>query len=56
MKAYQDKQTGLWKWGTRGTPKYETKTQCERAELERLTDALRELRQKINRGWSNHGL
>jgi hypothetical protein len=53
--AYLDRATGLWKWGKRGKPKYETKQQCERTELELLTNKLRELTSKVNRGWINHG-
>lgn len=55
MKAYQCRNTGLWKWGTRGEPKYNTKQECERAELELLTERLRELRKKVEQGWVNHG-
>lgn len=55
MRAFQDKVSGLWKWGTRGEPKYNTKQECERAELELLTERLRELRKKVEQGWLNHG-
>lgn len=56
MKPFQDKQTGKWKWGTRGEPKYDSKEECARKELEILTDRLRQLREKINRGYLNNGI
>lgn len=56
MKPFLDKNTGLWKWGTRGEPKYKTKEECARRELEILTDRLGELRKKINQGYINNGL
>lgn len=55
MNSYLDRETGLWKWGKRGTPKYKTKQECERTELELLTQKLRELTAKINRGWIGYG-
>lgn len=54
-KAYQDKGTGKWKWGTRGEAIYETKGQCERAGMDMLTDKLRRLRDRLNNVLVNHG-
>lgn len=54
-KAYQDKETGLWKWGKRGIPMYESKIECERKSLEILTDRLRQLKEKIAKGYIDYG-
>lgn len=56
MKPYQDKITKKWKWGTRGVPKYDSKEECARKELEVLTDRLNQLRNKINSGYINNGI
>ena len=55
MKAYEDKESGMWKWGSRGEPIYKTKNECERAGMEILTDRLRKLRDKLNNTIANHG-
>lgn len=55
MKAYQDKVTGKWKWGKRGIPLYESKSEAERVGLDILTRRLREVRDQLNRGLMNHG-
>lgn len=55
MRAFQDKQTGKWKWGTRGEAIYDTKGQCERAAMDLLTEKLRNLRNKLNTVILNHG-
>lgn len=55
LKAYQDKETGLWKWGTRGNPIHETKAAAERAGIDELTDRLRKAREKWNEACANHG-
>jgi hypothetical protein len=55
MKPYQDKTTGLWKWGTRGVPQYETKEQCSRAGMEILTNRLREIKDRLDGVIYNHG-
>jgi hypothetical protein len=55
MRAFQDKETGKWKWGTRGQAIYETKGQCERAAMDMLTARLRALRDKLNGVMINHG-
>lgn len=55
MRAFQDKVTGLWKWGTRGEAKYSTKAECQRAGLDLLCDKLREIRDKVNKTAINHG-
>lgn len=41
MRAYQDKTTGKWKWGTRGNPVHESKEAAERYAIDTLTDKLR---------------
>lgn len=48
MRAYQDKVTGLWKWGTRGEAIHESKMKAERFGMDSLTDKLRRLREKLN--------
>ena len=55
MVAYQDKQTGLWKWGKRGNPIYETKAQAERAGIDIITNKLREIKEKHQNALLNHG-
>jgi hypothetical protein len=55
MKAYQDKESGLWKWGTRGQPLYKSKGEAERAGMDILTEKLRYLRDKLNGTMANHG-
>lgn len=55
MKAYQDKESGKWKWGTRGLPIYETKAAAEKGGLDILTKRLREVRDKLNGALVNHG-
>lgn len=54
-KPYQDKESGKWKWGTRGQAIYETKDQCSRAGMEILTDKLRSIRERLNGTLLNHG-
>lgn len=54
-KAYQDKTTGKWKWGTRGQPIYDTKSQAERAGINELTERLRYIRDRLNGAMLNHG-
>jgi len=55
MRAYLDKVTGKWKWGTRGQPIYESKEQAERGGMDILTSRLREIRDKLNGVIANHG-
>lgn len=55
MKAYQDKITGMWKWGTRGSAIYETKEIAERAGLDIITKKLREIKEKHQNALLNHG-
>nr|WP_298660974.1 hypothetical protein [uncultured Flavobacterium sp.] len=55
MKAYQDKSTGKWKWGTRGAAIYDTKEIAERAGLDILTRKLREIKDRLNSTLINHG-
>ena len=55
MKAYQDKKTGLWKWGTRGESIHPTRDHAYRFGMERLAEALRRMREKQNQIGQNHG-
>lgn len=55
MKAYQDKTTGKWKWGTRGKPLYDSKQECERAAMDLLVNKLRYIKDKLNGVMVNHG-
>lgn len=55
MKAYLDKTTGKWKWGTRGAAIYDTKEIAERAGLDIITNKLREIKDKLNSTLLNHG-
>lgn len=54
-KAYQDKETGLWKWGTRGEPIYNSKGEAERGGMDILTKRLREIKDKLDGVIRNHG-
>lgn len=55
MKAYLDKESGKWKWGTRGAAIYDTKQQAERAGLDLITSKLREMNDRLNKALQNHG-
>ena len=55
MKAYQDKETGKWKWGTNGKPIYDTKLECQRYGLKAIEDALNRMAQRKNKLLQNHG-
>lgn len=55
MKPYQDKITGLWKWGTRGEAIYSSKHEAQKQGLRILTDKLRKIRDKLNVAIQNDG-
>ncbi len=55
MKAYLDKVSGKWKWGTRGQPIYESKSAAERGGMDILTERLRGIRDKLDGVIRNHG-
>lgn len=55
MKAYQDKESGLWKWGKRGEPIYNSKGEAEKIGMQILTDRLRYIRDKLESVYQNHG-
>lgn len=55
MRAYLDKVSGKWKWGTRGQPIYDTKDIAEKAGLDIITKKLREIKDKLNNALENHG-
>lgn len=46
MKAYQDKETGLWKWGSNGAPIYQTEKEAKKAGLNKLIDKLFDIQEK----------
>lgn len=54
-RAFQDRATGKWKWGTRGEPIYDSKQQAERAGIDLLTDRLRQVRDRLNQAHLNYG-
>lgn len=55
LKAYQDRETGLWKWGTRGLAIHPNKTAAERAGIEALTEGLIRARERYERELLNYG-
>lgn len=55
MRAYQDKITGKWKWGTRGEAIHETQQIAERYGMDLITDKLRRLRDRLNDSVNRHG-
>jgi hypothetical protein len=55
MKAYLDKETGLWKWGTNGKAIYQSKIEAEKAGLSLLCDRLNYLKDRLNNTIKNHG-
>jgi hypothetical protein len=54
-RAFQDRATGKWKWGTRGEAIYNSKAEAEKAGINALTDALRRIRDRLNSTMVNHG-
>jgi hypothetical protein len=54
-RAYQDKVTSKWKWGTRGEAIYDSKDQCEKAGMSILIDKLRRIRDRLNGTIANNG-
>jgi hypothetical protein len=46
MKAFQDKITGLWKWGLYGEFKYSTKDECQQNEMKLLIQRLKAIREE----------
>jgi hypothetical protein len=55
MKAYIDKDSGKWKWGTRGKPIYDSKIEAERGGLDILTERLRYVRDHLEQIIGGHG-
>lgn len=47
MKAFQDKTTGLWKWGLYGEFKYQSKEQCQEEEMKLLIQRLKAIREDV---------
>jgi len=56
MRAYQDRETGLWKWGSNGKPIYKTKRECNTDGLKQLTDKLRKIKDRLGKAIHSHGL
>lgn len=54
-RPFLDSETNKWKWGTRGEAIYKTKDQCSKAGIDFIINALRKLRDKLNKTISNHG-
>jgi hypothetical protein len=50
MRAYLDKETGLWKLGKDGVPKWKTKEACQEEWICILAERLRKLKENIERG------
>ncbi len=55
MKAYQEKESGMWKWGTNGKAIFPTKQKAQNYGLQLLTDALMKIRNKLNGAMERHG-
>lgn len=55
MKAYEDKTTNKWKWGTRGKAIYNSKSEAEQEGLKILTDRLRHIKDKLSTVILNRG-
>lgn len=45
MRAYQNKISGLWKWGLYGEFKYRTEKECIESELKLLTERLTKIKE-----------
>jgi hypothetical protein len=45
MKAFQNKISGLWKWGINGEYKYKTEKECRDTELKLLTERLTKIKE-----------
>ncbi len=48
MRAYQDKQTGLWKLGLNGDYKFKTEQEALSDATAKLTTALKKVREYLN--------
>lgn len=55
MKAYRDKVTGKWKWGTRGQAIHESKHDAEIWAMSNLAEKLKRIRNKLNGVMGDHG-
>jgi hypothetical protein len=55
MKAYQNKESGLWKWGTKGEFIHTTRDAAYKFGMEQLAQALRRMREKQAQIGQNHG-
>jgi hypothetical protein len=55
MKAYQCRNTGLWKWGTRGEYQFSTRDEAYKYGMEKFAEAMKRLRERQNQIGQNHG-
>lgn len=55
MRVFKDKATGKWKTGPNTTAIYETKEAAQWAQIESITDKLRQVRKKLEEGYKDYG-
>ena len=55
MKAYQNKDTGLWKWGKRGEYVHETRDAAYETGMIEFQEAMRRMRERQHKIGQNHG-
>lgn len=55
MKAYQSKESGLWKWGTRGEYIHSTRDAAYKHGMVEFQNAMRRMRERQNQIGQNHG-
>ena len=55
MKAYQSRENGLWKWGTRGEYQFTTRDEAYKYGMTQLQEALKRLRERQSQVGQNHG-
>ena len=55
MKAYQDKESGLWKWGRRGEYQFKTRAEAYKYGMDEFTKAMRRMRERQSQIGQNHG-
>ena len=55
MRVYKDKVSQKWKVHPTAKELYETKEQCQRAQMDELTKRLTTIRKKLEEGYLNYG-
>jgi hypothetical protein len=55
MAVFKDKPTGKWKSSSRGTTLYETKEECQRAQMDDLANRLATVRKKLSETIAGYG-